>query len=147
MIEVMARFSKQVRGSPTHGPTFGLCLGVPVDANASCPVRIEMHETEPSAMSRNSNEEQSRSVLVNGSSAHRESALATMRLLPGEEVIELRAFVDQTFVEIFVNNGRVTVTGFSVASGQSDLGFTVFSGGGYAQQSVVAYAIDQAWLG
>ncbi len=146
MIEIIVRFGKQATGSPTHSHTFGLCLGVPVGANASCPVRVEMHENSPVGMPRNVGNEQSRTMHVNGSSTQRESALATMGLLTGEQVIEARAFLDQTFVEIYVNKGRVTVTGFSVDSGPGDLGFTVFPGGGYVQQSVVAYAIDQAWV-
>jgi sucrose-6-phosphate hydrolase SacC (GH32 family) len=105
-----------------------------------------MHENSPVGMPRNVGNEQSRTMHVNGSSTQRESALATMGLLTGEQVIEARAFLDQTFVEIYVNKGRVTVTGFSVDSGPGDLGFTVFPGGGYVQQSVVAYAIDQAWV-
>eukprot|EP01043_Picozoa_sp_COSAG02_P062991 COSAG02_NODE_8820_length_2432_cov_5.941706_3_plen_94_part_00 len=34
-------------------------------------------------------------------------------------------------VEIYVNKGRVMTTGFSVANGPDDLGFAVFSRGGY----------------
>ena len=65
-----------------------------------------------------------------------------MGVLSGE-VIEVRAFVDQTFAEVYVNQGRVTITGFSVPAG--DLGFAVFSGGGHELHSVVAYAMNGAW--
>ena len=73
----------------------------------------------------------------------REGALANMGVRTGE-VVEVRAFLDQTFAEVYVNQGRVTMTGWSLGSG--DLGFATFAGGGYEQKSAAAYAVNQAWL-
>lgn len=44
-----------------------------------------------------------------------------------------------------MNQGRVTLTGLSVPGG-GELGFAAFSGGGYQLRSVVAYAMNQAWV-
>ena len=49
-----------------------------------------------------------------------------------------------TCVLRYVNQGRVTMTGWSLVGG--DLGFATFPGGGYEQTSVVAYTTNQAWL-
>jgi sucrose-6-phosphate hydrolase SacC (GH32 family) len=155
MIEVIATFAKTdepVSASSATGgggDSFGVCLGVPSGDNSSCPVRIEMREQAASELSSASLASSSSSssvsmIVVNGSGMPmRESALANMGVRTGE-MVAVRAFVDQNFAEVYVNQGRVTMTGWSLPSG--DLGFATFSGGGYKQKSVVAHAMNQAWL-
>jgi hypothetical protein len=93
MMEVIATFDRSSRGAEEIvGSSFGLCLGVPIGDNISCPVRIEIHQGG-SALSESSES----SVVINGSSSQQESAFATMGLLNETEAVEVRAFVDQTF--------------------------------------------------
>ena len=125
-----------------------MCLGVPVIDNSSCPIRIDMQPARaagpPPPQPRSRSFASSPSwIRINGSSTEHESALLTMGLM-GSEAVEVRAFLDQTFAEVYINQGRATMTGFTVAGG--DLGFGLFSGSGYELRSVVAYAMKQAWV-
>jgi sucrose-6-phosphate hydrolase SacC (GH32 family) len=67
-----------------------------------------------------------------------------MGLFPNEQ-IEVRAYVDHAFVEIYLNQGRAVFSGFSAHS--DDLGVATFSaaGGAVALQGFVVYPLDHAW--
>jgi hypothetical protein len=139
--EIIAEFSPAAHGRAQRlaegSGIFGLCLAVPAAQNqtSSCPLRLEL-------------------AFVPGGGALNVSITSTENGEFGQDImqvfedeaIEVRVFLDQTVVEVYVNQGRSVMSALSLPRGD-DLGVSIFSNAtGIDLESVSAYSIKPAWV-
>merc|ERR1712226_1715969 len=67
----------------------------------------------------------------------------TLRLAPSETTIEIRAFMDWTFTEVYFQKGRVAMTVVNNLSDDTDISLTATAD--VTAQSVTTYPIKGIW--
>lgn len=66
----------------------------------------------------------------------------TLRLLPTERTVEIRAFLDHTFVEVFFQSGRTAMTAVVALDDEADVALQTT---GPVKASATAYPIRSIW--
>eukprot|EP01116_Phalansterium_solitarium_P025276 TRINITY_DN9582_c0_g1_i2.p2 TRINITY_DN9582_c0_g1~~TRINITY_DN9582_c0_g1_i2.p2 ORF type:complete len:632 (+),score=194.35 TRINITY_DN9582_c0_g1_i2:80-1975(+) len=71
---------------------------------------------------------------------------AELPLLATDTSIDIRVFVDNTFIEVFVAGGRLTFTANLIVPANSQNGMTVYTNSTIAVQKAEAWSIGQIWI-
>jgi sucrose-6-phosphate hydrolase SacC (GH32 family) len=97
------------------------------DANAACTSGSKQPNPHPSGSS---------------------GAFAQVPLLPGDTQVDLRVFTDNTFIEVFVMQGRAAFTyGINAGAERAEAGATLFSSAPIAVASASVWHLNSIWVG
>jgi len=114
----------------TRPPLVGSCclkgaVDVP-DANAACTSGSKQPNPHPAGSS---------------------GAFASVPLLPGDAAVDLRVFVDNTFIEVFVMQGRLAFTyGVNPGAERAEAGATLFASAPLQVASASVWHMNPIWV-